>query len=115
MGKIMLEAIDKIDWDRQEKGLPPRPKPKVEMTEPAPPEVPDQIHLADILKENFKTLAGARKRVVRNAEGVMFMGFDVSIDLEDGKRMDGWLSEKDLRDLIRLYKNKIDSRIRGVI
>ena len=113
--KIMLEAIDKADWDRLEKGLPMRPKKKVVMPEPDPPEVPDQIFLEDVLKEKFKTLAGARKRVVRNAEGVMFMGFDVSIDLEDGKRMDGWMSEADIRKLIRLFKNQIDSRIKEVI
>lgn len=112
--KMMREAIDKEDFDRIDKGLPPRPKPKVNIPEPDPPEVPDQIKVEDVPKEKFVGLAGVRKRVVSNAEGVRFMGFDVSIDVE-GKTLNGWMAEKDLRDLMQTFKEKIDPRLRGVI
>jgi len=104
------DMIDKDDYDRLERGLKPRPKPKVRMPEPEPPEVRNRINLEDIPKKKFKDLAGIRRRNVFNRGGVTFIGFDVSIDLEDGKRIDGWMDEKDLRDLMRLFKNKIDTK-----
>lgn len=111
---IPRDMVNKEDYDRMERGLKPRPKKKMVMPEPDPPIVENQIKLTDIPREKFVDLAGVRRRTVTNAEGVSFIGYDVSIDLEDGKRIEGWFDEKNYYDFKRAFKNKIDGKIKEV-
>ena len=102
---VMKDAIDKEDWERQEKGLKPRPKPKVEMPDPEAPAVEKYLKLKDIPIEDLVSFSEER-RVVPNREGVKFIGFDVIIRLKDQPAISGWMSEKDVLQLQKLVPRR---------
>ena len=52
-----------------------------------------------------------RKNVLRNKEGVIFIGYDVEIELKDSKPLQGWLLEGDLISFVPLIREKTDQVI----
>jgi hypothetical protein len=46
---------------------------------------------------------------IKNKEGVVFIGYEVTIYLEGDKSVSGWISESDLLDLRRQQRGKIAS------
>lgn len=101
----MKEAIDKEDWERQDKGLKPEPKPKVEMPVYDAPVIKDHLKLDDVPFEDLVSFAEERK-IIFNKEGVRFIGFDVIIRLKDKPAMSGWMSEKDVLQLQKLIPRR---------
>ena len=117
---IMQEAIDKEDWERMDKGLPPIPKPKIKMPIPSIPNIENQIKLDDIPIERieFGGISFCRK-AIENKEGYKFMGYEISIilkrkqgrpkeDGKDDKPISGWISEPDFLKLRQLLGNRFD-------
>ena len=104
---IMKEAIDKEDWERAQKGLKPRPKPPKVMPKYDMPKVPnhitlDQIPIAEVI--GFYSAP----RTVKSAEGVRFIGHDVTLNIKDKKPVNGWMTDG---DLIKL--GQLTGRIQG--
>ena len=98
---VMQEAISKEDFERMQKGLPPKAKPKIKMPVYDPPTVKKQLKIEDI---PIGEVAGftAQKHVVTNTEGVKFIGADVIINIKGQNPMKGWMAEKDLLQLKQL-------------
>lgn len=102
---VQTVAKDKEDWDREDKGLKARPKPKVEMPDPEAPMVESHLHLKDIPLEDLLGFTEER-RIIPNREGVKFIGFDVIIRLRDQPALSGWMSEKDVLQLQKLIPRR---------
>lgn len=98
---IMKTAMDKEDWERKEKGLRPRRKPKKEMPIPDAPEVKGQIHINQVPVGEVVGFFSTPKNV-RNAEGVRFIGHEVTINIKDKKPISGWMAEGDVIRLRQL-------------
>lgn len=124
---MQIEAIDREDWERQDKGLPPLPKKKTVIQAQKEPDVDDQIKFDDIPLDRFEKLISARRRSIANEQGARFVGYDVKIELK-GKRkagrpkedaeeprseiLSGWMIEGNWLKLYRHIRDKIDlSRI----
>jgi len=123
---LMKEAISKDDFERAEKGLPPLKTKKEPRPEPEKPEVQDEITFEDI--SGFIELLRAERKVIKNAEGVSFIGFSVEIMLEGKKKpgrpkesekeipieptvLEGWMCEGDFLKLVRTYRKEINSQV----
>jgi hypothetical protein len=124
---LMKEAMSKEDFERQEQGLPPIKRTKVIREEPSPPEVERQITLSDI-PEGTILLEYARRRRVRNKEGINFIGYDVKITVEpvqkqkDTKKeplakiledveLEGWMIEGEFLAFFRMHRKEIDQQV----
>lgn len=122
---LMQEAMDKEDWERMDKGLPPLPKKKVVKPEPKFPKIENQIAFVDIPLDRFEKLISARRKVIKNDEGVQFVGMDLVIELKKGagrpaksdnpelssRTITGWMIEADWYKLYRHIREKIDIRV----
>jgi len=108
---IPREAIDKADFDRMERGLPPRPKPKIIRPEPKFPVVPNRIEFLKLPLEKLIRIEAIRRRVIRNEEGVSFLGYDIQIEVRDGKPLQGWIEEGDLVRLLPHVRDLTDEAI----
>ena len=108
---IPREAIDLEDWKRMDKGLPPRKKAKIVIPEPKFPVVPNRIEFLKIPLEKVVRIAAIRRRVIRNEEGVSFLGHNVSIEVRDGKPLQGWIEEGDLVRLLPHVRDLTDEAI----
>ena len=98
---VMQEAVDKEDFERMQKGLRPKAKPKIKMPVYDPPTVKKQLVIDEIPIGEVVGFT-AQKRVVTNSEGVKFIGADVIINIKDKNPMKGWMAEKDLLQLKQL-------------
>lgn len=125
---IMKEAMTQANWDRAEKGLPPF-KPKViRRPEPEKPEIKNEIKFKDIKIDDFIELTEAKKSVIKNKEGMRFIGYDVIIKLkqkgpfgrpkktEKGepvgpKIVTGWMGEGNFLELSRTFRETIRPQV----
>ena len=89
---IPRDAVDLEDWERMERGLPPRPKPKVVRKPPTPPVLADEIKIQNIPNKEIRDLS-ARMRSERGPDGEIFCGWKVWIEFTDNKSLSGWMNE----------------------
>jgi len=75
------DMMTKEDWDRMERGLPPRKPVVIKRPDPEPPVVEDLIKFEDIPLNDFNELAYANIKTIKNADGVNFIFYDVKIIL----------------------------------
>ena len=123
---IMQEAMTKDNFERTEKGLPPIEPKKVVRPEPQKPEIQDEITFKDIT--GFIELLRAERKMIKNAEGMRFIGYSVEIMLEGKKKpgrpkesekeipieptvLEGWMGEGDFLKLVRTYRKEINSQV----
>lgn len=103
MARTMREAVSEEDYSRWDKGQRASKKTPRFHPEPKPPKVDgkiirlDKINLADI-----KVISKGRRKNVRNEDGVTFIGYEVAYQVEDGKTVEGWMSEADYVEMRRL-------------
>ena len=95
---IPKEAISKADFDRQERGLPPKAQPKEIKPDPEPPVVPDQIAFKDIPEDEVFEFS-ARRRTEKNEAGTRFSGYTIFLETRSGKVTEGWLIEGEFEKL----------------
>ena len=119
---LMKEAMSKEDFDRAEKGLAPIKREKIVVPDPKNPITDKELFLSDItaLEEiyNFE-LVSANRKMVKNEDGVIFIGFDVLIEIfskdgekpEDTNNMDGWMVEGEFLAFVRTYRKKINQNV----
>ena len=120
---LMKEAMSKVDYDRKEKGLPPLKAVLPPRHEPAKPVVEKEITTEDITAGYNVELESAKKRPLRNADGVLFIGYDVVIYLippaekKDEKKplepkiLRGWMQEGQFLAMVRTYSKQIDRQV----
>ena len=108
---IPRDAIPLEDFLRMQKGLPPRPEKKIVRVEPEFPKVENRIEFESIPLDKVVRINAIRKNALRNKEGVIFIGYDVEIELKDSKPLQGWIEEGCLRKLIPLIREKTDQLI----
>lgn len=123
---LMQEAMTQANWERADKGLPPFKVKKTPRPEPEKPTVEDEITFKDIT--GFIELKRAERKVVKNAEGVRFIGFNVEIELEgknkvgrpkesekeippEPRLLEGWMAEGDFMELVRTYRKEINPQV----
>ena len=109
MREIMNDMMDKDDWERMDKGLPPTKKSETQSRVIEMPQIEKQIKLSDIPLVMVKSLDLASRRNITNAKGSQFIGFDVVIKL-DGKNepLKGWMLEGDFLEFRRKCYKIID-------
>lgn len=127
---LMNEAMSKEDFERMEKGLP-RLKPKrVDKPDPALPTIENEIKAADIPGGYEIHLESAKRHIMRNEEGVRFIGFNVVIELfpirqkrKPGRpkesesvelepmTLTGWMLEGQFLEFVRTYRKQIDQQV----
>jgi hypothetical protein len=105
---IPKDAITEEEYSRWEKGLPPLPKKKVERPEPEFPKITNRIDFESVPLDKVVRINAIRKNVLRNREGIIFIGYDTEIEVKDSKPLQGWIGEGDLRRLISLVREKTD-------
>ena len=127
---MLQEAVSKENWDRIEKGLAPLKPEKITRPDPEKPVVENEIKISDIPTGYDVELEQAKRKSIRNEQGVMFIGFDVTINLnpipkkrgpgrpkesEEGTpepmTLNGWMPEGAFLTLIRTYRKKIDQQV----
>jgi hypothetical protein len=125
---LMNEAVSKDNFDRFEKGLPPLKPKKVVIPDPPRPIVDNEVKMTDIPEDYEIKLDYAHRKTVRNDEGVMFIGFEVNIDLlpiskkrgpgrpkesDDPKPLNlkGWMIEGEFLQFVRTYRKQIDQQV----
>ena len=108
---IPREAIDLEDWKRMDKGLPPRKKAKVVISEPKNPVVANQINFVEIPLDKVVRLEAVRRNVIKNDDGVRFLGYDLIIQMKDSKSKNGWMVEGDLMKLLPHVRDLTDESI----
>jgi len=92
---IMREAVDKEDFKLWDQGKPiPKPRP-----EPREDPEPLKAEVLELDKIDISKITGSpqgRRKAMKNAEGVRFMGFDVSLTFSGAKKpATGWMTEAD--------------------
>lgn len=110
---IPRDALSKEDFDRQERGLPPKEKSKVVRVDPKPPVIPDLILFKDIPTGDLFDL-NARSRSVKNADGVRFIAWDVYAEDRAGEIVEGTMLEGDffkLRERARVENPSLITKI----
>jgi len=110
---IPKEAISKADFDRQERGLPPRAKPKIIKPEPTKPVVSDEITFKDIPAGEIYDLS-AKSCTFKNSEGTRFTGYNVFLESRDGNVVEGWMPEgqfQKLKQRIQVEKPELLKKI----
>ena len=123
---MMTEAMTKDDFERTEKGLPPFKVKREPRPEPERPTVENEIRFKDI--SGFIDLLRAERKVIKNAEGVRFIGFSVEIMCEGKKKpgrpkesekeippepmvLEGWMCEGHFLELVRTYRKEINPQV----
>jgi hypothetical protein len=105
---LMQEAIDKEDWERMDKGQKPRPKVRRKVVEPEPAVVKDRIRMDQISLDNVSGL-DAKRQNARNSDGVLFIGFNVTIGIKGKTPLTGWMTEGDFYTLKREIEGRVDT------
>jgi len=102
MANRMKEAGTQEDFERWNKGLPAKRKQKVAKPQPEAPKIKDVLLFKDIDLEEIKIMLDGRRKTQKNADGVMFIGFNVSYQKKDGSSVTGWMPEGDYIELKRI-------------
>ncbi|HKZ45103.1 MAG TPA: hypothetical protein VJ343_00165 [archaeon] len=122
---LMQEAVSRVDWELMEQGKKPKKRPQIIRPEPERPELKSEIKFTDIPAERFKKLDSAIKNIIKNKEGMRFIGYDVLISLgrpdnmiaitdeekKAPKSMSGWMDEGNFLQLVRTFRKKIDVQV----
>lgn len=125
---MMQEAMTRANFERTEKGLPPFKPEKIVRPEPEKPEIENEIKFKDIDTKLFADLKSANRKVIKNKEGVRFIGFDVSMSVyqkgafgrpkktEKGESVGpeiitGWMDEGNFLELTRTFKETIKPQV----
>ena len=130
---MQQEAMAKTDWERRDAGLPPIKVKKIKRPDPEKPVIENEIKFDDIPVNDFMELEYARRKTIKNAEGVRFLGFEVSMILTpsaqlkrkpgrpskeekeevstEPKTLTGWMSEGDFLTLVRNCRKKINPQV----
>ena len=120
---LTKEAMSKEDFDRAEKELLPIKREKVVLPDPKKPITDKEIFLSDVtaLEEFYSVeLVSASRKMIKNEDGITFIGFDVSIEFlpkdeneksEDIPKMDGWMVEGEFLAFVRTYRKKINQNV----
>jgi len=108
---IPKEAVPMEDFLRMERGLPPRPKAKIIRPEPEFPKVDNQIKFESIPLDRVIGIERIRKNVLKNKDGIHFIGYDIQIEVRDSKPLQGWILEGDLVRLKPFIREKTDQAI----
>jgi hypothetical protein len=106
----MKEAMTKENFDRVEKGLAPLKPVKLVRPDSAMPKMEDEIKMSDIKGEIKLEYAGRYSR--KNDEGVLFVGYCVTIKLiskkKDPETIEGWMVEGEFKKFVRHFRDQID-------
>jgi len=122
---LMQEAVSRVDWELMEQGKKPKKRSQIIKPEPERPELKNEIKFTDIPVERFKKLDSAIKNIIKNKEGMRFIGYDVLISLgrpdnmiaitdeekKAPKSMSGWMDEGNFLQLVRTFRKKIDVQV----
>jgi hypothetical protein len=105
---MQKEAMTKENFDRVEKGLAPLKPVKIVRPDAAEPKMEDRIKLSDIKGEIKLEYAGRYNR--KNDEGVLFVGYCVTIKLmkKDPVTLEGWMIEGEFKEFVRHFSDQID-------
>ena len=124
---LMQEAMSKDDFERKERGLPPIKRVIAKRQEPLKPEIENEIKFQDI--HDFIELESAKRKSMQNAEGMRFVGFEVSIiidykrkagrpkesekdEIQTGpKTLSGWMMEGEFLTLVRTFRKQINPQV----
>jgi len=100
------------DWNRMERGLPPKKPVIIERPDPEPPVVENQIRFEDVpIRSSGLKLLAKQIDSRKNAEGIAFIGYRVSIETEPGKNLEGWIAEGDFVRLLPYLRENSDPRV----
>ena len=96
--KTMKDAVDMEDFDRWDKGLPPRKKIQPKIPEPKLPDVENPFPKINF--SNVVEIFECKKKPARNPDGMVFIGYSVSLKVKDDKDKEpvvksGWMPESD--------------------
>jgi len=122
---LMQEAVSRVDWELMEQGKKPKRRPQIIRSEPERPDLKNEIKFTDVPFKRFKSLNSAKKNILKNKEGLRFIGYDVEISLgrpddmiaitdeekKAPKSMDGWMDEGNFLQLVRTFRKKIDIQV----
>ena len=102
--RTMKTAVPDEDYRLWDEGKRARPKPAPFHPEPKPPKG-KSLALDKISLDNIALAVSGRRNVKRNPDGVRFIGFDVVLQMKEGKDVEGWVIEGDYVELRRvLYR-----------
>ena len=115
---LQREAMTKANFDRSEQGLPPLKEVKVVRPDDVMPDAEDELKALDVtagedIKFDIK-LGHATRVNRRNEDGVLFIGYDVSIDViskDDTTTMKGWMVEGEFQQFVRNHRKQIDQQV----
>lgn len=106
--------MTKENFDRSEQGLPPLKKVKVVRPDDVKPDTEDELLASDVKSGCDVKLERASRVSRRNEDGVLFIGYDVSIDMiTDGDTitMKGWMVEGEFMQFVRNHRKQIDQQV----
>ena len=115
--RTMKGAMTQEEYERWDKGLPPLPQKKEpEPAEPEPPKVDNLLSLDKLELEKIGAVLEGRRKGIRNKDGVMFVGFNVTMKMRDemgkdgkiipGKQLSGWMTGADFHKFRRILFRK---------
>lgn len=95
-------------WDRT--GKKPRKEAPVAQPEPISPKVKNLIPDGKIKPKDVIGAPSGRIKTVRNETGMMFTGYNVTFQLENGKVVTGWMEDGVYLELRRLlgFEDKVN-------
>jgi len=99
---IMSEAISKENWERIDKGLPPIPEKKIVKLEPEFPSIDNVIKFSDINLDEFDELKNANRKIIKNKDGVSFLGYEMTVSFKPPKRPPGRLPKGQSADKFKI-------------
>jgi len=102
----MKTAVPEEDFKLWDAGKSSKVSEPAVMPAPAPPKEDDILSLDKIDISEISLAVSGRRDVKKNAEGVRFVGFRVTLKMNTGKDLSGWMSEGDYLNLRRnLYRD----------
>jgi hypothetical protein len=113
---LMKEAMSKEDYDRAEKGLAPLKLVKEARPDPEYPLIKSEIKLSDIPPDEPIKLEYANRNILKNKDGVSFIGFSVFIlvlsdKIKEPFPMEGWMLEGEFLAFLRAYRSQINQNV----
>ena len=103
MARTMKEAVSEEDYSRWDRGQRATKKTPRFHPEPKRPKIDGKIIKLDKLDlDDIKVINKGRRKNVKNADGVTFIGYEVAYQVEAGKTVEGWMSEADYVEMRRL-------------
>ena len=96
------EALSQEDFENWDSGKRVKKEPPKVQDDPKRPKVADIIPLGKIKPEDVKGAPSGRIKTIRNEDGVMFTGYNVTLQLKDGKTVTGWMEDGLYLELRRL-------------